>query len=97
MSATDKTAATLNADVTMRRTADDLGQGASDTIASMHGATDTSTAILDFTNTNIKATALPLAGSRAGLGNLIYVISLLLAALALGGVLAFVERRNRDA
>lgn len=97
VSATDKTAATLNADVTMRRTADDLGQGASDTIASMHGATDTSTAILDFTNTNIKATALPLAGSHAGLGNLICVISLLLAALALGGVLAFVERRNRDA
>ena len=95
--ATDKTTAALNADITMQRTADDLGQGASDTIASMHGATDTSTAILDFTNTNIKATALPLAGSRAGLGNLIYVISLLLAALALGGVLAFVERRNRDA
>lgn len=97
VSTTDKTAATLNADATMRRTADDLGQGASDTIASMHGATDTSTAILDFTNTNIKATALPLAGSHAGLGNLICVISLLLAALALGGVLAFVERRNRDA
>ncbi len=97
VSATDKTAATLNADATMRRTADDLGQSASDTIASMHGATDTSTAILDFTNTNIKATALPLAGSHAGLGNLICVISLLLAALALGGVLAFVERRNRDA
>ncbi|MCF2561613.1 hypothetical protein I6E06_03870 [Bifidobacterium boum] len=97
VSATDKTTAALNADITMQRTADDLGQGTSDTIASMHGTTDTSTAILDFTNTNIKATALPLAGSRAGLGNLICVISLLLAALALGGVLAFVERRNRDA
>lgn len=98
--ATDDASSTLEANLTAWRTADDMGQERRDPVTFIFNATDASSAVLGFTNTNVNTTTLPLTGSRSGLERLIVIGAMLAMALVLGVVLAIMqrvaERRERD-
>lgn len=92
VAATDDTASALEANLMAERIADDTGQETSELVAAMVNVTDASSAVLDFTNTNVNTVTLPLTGSRSGLEDLIVIGSLLATALLLGIALAIMQR-----